>query len=694
MSNDSDDLNPLKISQNGDGNIHSKITTDCSSKFRTVLIIIAVIVSAMAMLFVLHEETDSSSAGLIDNGWCGEHTWYQYYSNNILLIEGSGAMYNYNSIDDTPWHEYRDDITKIVIGYEVTSIGDSAFVNLTNLKELSIPITLNSVKSDEHPVFAGCTNIEKIDITYGTDGYGINYAAYPGSNSWYQNTPWYQSRAVLKELNFVGKIIHIGTDSFRELNIPFIVLPDTVTSLGNHCFFNCTKVTELTIPVSLNSYGNEDYPAFLGCTAIQKVTFSPGNGVPFDYTNWWGWGVCNAELAPWNMTDSLKTIIILDNVTSLGKFMFYNTNIKELTIPASAECGSSKAFCEGGFNYSSLEKVTITKGNGRGCDYGYYTYEYNPWNIASNLKTLIVEEGVNYLGNYAFRQCKAETITLPNSLGSLGENVFWESNVKYLTIPISLNAVWLDNYPAFESVTGVEKVTFIPGSGYGFNYAAYKGSNSWYQFTPWYQSRTVLKEIVFDDGVKTIGGDSFRDLYINSIVIPDGVVCLGSHAFFNCYYLTDVTIPITIDSVATAKYPAFEGVPIKVLHLTAGTDGIGFDYSEGYYPPWVNNGATLACNITFDSNIQYIGQNTFYGYTFSVNGEKVEISADYLSGRTFIGENGVMQSVFGTSDAIGPDEMITGCIPSECTDPSSVVKQETLAELNSIMVSMSLESRC
>ena len=96
MSNDSDDLNPLKISQNGDGNIHSKITTDCSSKFRTVLIIMAVIVSAMAMLFVLHEETDSSSAGLIDTGWCGEHTWYQYYSDNILFIEGSGAMYNYN----------------------------------------------------------------------------------------------------------------------------------------------------------------------------------------------------------------------------------------------------------------------------------------------------------------------------------------------------------------------------------------------------------------------------------------------------------------------------------------------------------------------------------------------------------------------------------------------------------------------
>ena len=171
----------------------------------------------MTVLFVLHAETDSSSAELVDGGWCGPNACYYYYSDGTLEINGSGEMYDFNEVY-APWSEHRSDITKIVIGNGITYLGKLAFFECKNLKELTIPITVNSSSDYDNP-FAICFNIEKINFTRGTDGYGFNYAEDRGSNAWFQNTPWYQSRDVMKEISFADGISHIGANAFRELNI-------------------------------------------------------------------------------------------------------------------------------------------------------------------------------------------------------------------------------------------------------------------------------------------------------------------------------------------------------------------------------------------------------------------------------------------------------------------------------------------
>ena len=642
--------------------------------------IMAVIASAMAVLFVLHAETDGSSAEMMDHGACGEHTWYQYYSNGTLYIDGYGAMYDYNSVDDIPWHGYRDGITRIIIAYEVTSLGDSAFADCTNLEELSIPITLNSVKSDAHPAFAGCINIEKINITYGTDGYGYNYAAYPGSDSWYQNTPWYLSRNVLTELNIAGYITHIGNDAFRELNLSSLVIPNSVNSLGNHCFYNCAVLTDLTIPISLNSYGNADYPAFWGCMAIEKVTFTRGSGSPFSYYEVLGSG--HIDLIPWNLNSNLeKTIIISDDVPSLGMWMFLDCTIKNLTLPVNCITDNHHRYAFDNC-YDALRNVTITKGTGVGCDYQHeYATDRLPWHRSYSLQCITVEEGVTRLGDWTFTGCHAETLILPNSLGALGAYTFSEAVIKNLVIPISLNAVWLDSRDAFNCVSGLEKVTFTPGSGNGFDYAAYDGYNCCYKHTPWYVCRGTLKEIVFEDGIKSIGSDAFRELNIASLVIPDSVESLGCHAFYNCSGLKDLTVPITLNCIGSEAYPAFQGCnSIAKLRFTAGTDGVGFDY-ENCAPFWCTP-THKAVQITIDSGVRHIGDQTFAGYTFvGSDGEILEHTAECLSGHTFTktddcsyvidNVSGGNQDVPATDGPIG-----VGCVSSDCIGMYSVVKSD------------------
>ena len=625
--------NPVR----GVGNIYNKIRTGGSPKLGTVLIIGAVLASAAAFIFVLHTETDDSSAELIDGGHCGPNAFYYFYSDGTLRIDGAGEMYDYSGLTPLPWKDYSDSVLKIVICDGIDRLGEWAFTTCTNVKELTIPITLNASPSDTLPVFKGCCSIEKVHFTCGKDGYGANYAAYFGSDAWYKYTPWYQSRDVLKEIDFADGIIHLGNDAFRELNITEVVIPDSVTSCGWHVFFNCTKLTDLTIPVSLNPYDSKDYPAFDGCLAIENVTITYGNGVPFDYSG-------DTKYAPWNLNSSVgKKIVISDDISYLGDFMFFGCNIKELTIPISFQQACRTYFSEVPGN---LEKLTLTKGTGVGDDYtDRYAHDYLPWNWASELKSVIVEDGVTHIGDYTFYRANIDSLVLPNSLNSVGECSFSRCAIKELTIPISLNAVWLDKVPAFNLVSGLEKVTFTPGTGWGYNYGAYEDINCWYQHTPWYQCRDTLKEIIFEDGIKHIGSDAFRELYITSIVIPDSVVSLDNHTFYHCDKLTDLTIPITLDSTYSDKYPAFDQChSISNLRLTAGADGVGFDY-DNCIPFWCNPQYKLS-KITIDRGITCLGNQTFVGYSFfSLSGISLEPNVENLCGHVFENRGGDMCQV-------------------------------------------------
>ncbi len=610
-----------------------------SFKVGMILMTIALLVLAGVGLYILHMETDELSAELIDSGQCGPNLTYNVYPGGQLSIDGYGEMYQYDTTN-APWYEYREDITMLLIGNGVTKLGASAFKDCKNITLLYIPITLNSVVSDKCPAFSGCCSIEKINFTWGNGGHGYSYAAYDGSDSWYQNTPWYQSRDALKEINFSSAITHIGSDAFRELNITSIVIPDSVVGLGNHTFFNCKQLTDLTLPISLNSYGNSTYPAFNGCTAIQKVTLTKGNGVPFDYSNWRG-AYCT-NLAPWNINYNIgKTLVIADDITQLSKYMFKGCNIKDLTVPVGLYFGDSSSLCSA----DNLETVTITKGTGMRIDYkscfasNNQSDSFCPWNYAPHIKTVTVEEGVRYLGSFMFYKCNIENLVLPNSLASFGKCVFYNCTVKNLTAPISLNTTWLDGFPAFRQVSGIETVTLTPGSGYGFDYAAYKGSNCWYQLTPWYQCKNTLKEVNFTEGITHIGSDSFRELNITSLVIPNTVESLGSSAFYRLTSLWSLTIPITLNSVGPTNYPAFTQTDhLSNLNFTAGSNGIGYDYTD-CTPVW-NCQKNYGFTVTFDSGIQYIGTNTISKYNFvDENGQFIEQTAANLSGQTYQGEN-------------------------------------------------------
>ena len=135
-----------------------------------------------------------------------------------------------------------------------------------------------------------------------------------------------------------------------------------------------------------------------------------------------------------------------------------------------------------------------------------------PW--GANIKTVIIEDGVTYIGSYAFYGCTGLTsVTIPDSVTSIGSNSFYGcTGLTSITIP--------------DSLANIE--------GYAFN------NTAWYNNQPdgmVYAGRVAYKykgtmpdntSIIIRDGTKGIAGSAFeRCNGLRSVIIPDSVTSIG-----------------------------------------------------------------------------------------------------------------------------------------------------------------------
>ena len=156
----------------------------------------------------------------------------------VRLYLSRGAMNNYKSTDYTaPWREFKDEIKKVVIEDGVTSVGEYAFADCTNLEEavLSDTVTLIGARS-----FSECTSLKGIDIPDGVEDVG--------------GAAFYDCGAMEK-----------------------VTLGDSVRKIRGYAFFRCASFDHIELPKSLMII--EEY-AFYGCSALESILY---NGTPYDW---------------------------------------------------------------------------------------------------------------------------------------------------------------------------------------------------------------------------------------------------------------------------------------------------------------------------------------------------------------------------------------------------------------------------
>ena len=452
-------------------------------------------------------------------------------------------------------------IPSLIVPEGVTTIGNRAFQYCSALNEVYLPSTLNSISNDyglSYGPFFECRNITKITVPQTV----IN-------NEHSASNIFYYSRGTINQVAFSGQITYIGSYAFdgftglKNISSETVLIPNTVTYIGNNAFSNCTSISSIEVPDFVTSIGEW---AFNNCQ--NAISLKLGSGLKsIGYGAFYG---CS----------KIPSLIVPEGVTTIGNRAFqYCSALNEVYLPSTLNSISNDYGLSYGpfFECRNITKITVPQ--------TVINNEHSASNIfyysRGTINQVAFSGQITYIGSYAFdgftglKNISSETVLIPNTVTYIGNNAF--SNCT--------------------SISSIEVPDFVTSIGeWAFNNC---------------QNAISLK---LGSGLKSIGYGAFYGCSkIPSLIVPEGVTTIGNRAFQYCSTLDEVYLPSTLNSISNdyglSYGPFFECrniTKITVPQYVTGNNDITniFYYSRGKIK-----------DIYLDINVTSITSNGLSGFS-------------------------------------------------------------------------------
>ena len=314
----------------------------------------------------------------------GDYSFYDcYFLKSLILpnsIEGIGA----NAFESCK------SLMSIKLNEGLKYIHSKAFVYCSSLESIEMPNTVTSVGGG---VFSACTKLKTVKLSN-------RLTSLPSAPSECSNT--------------------IPTGIFAHCkSLTEVIIPNSVTYIGDFAFLDCASLTSLSIPSSITTVGSD---AFNGIPSLKYVTIhnAPKDMVFFQCPSLTHitWNV-KSGVDSQKPFDRIKNQILSFTIGEDVEYLSSNicdgmTNLESIVIPANIKQIGSHAF-------ANCNKLTLVTWNATNSKIGDAIFQ----NTASKIKCFNFGESVNIIPDFLCDgMSNLTSITIPKDVKVIGKNVF------------------------------------------------------------------------------------------------------------------------------------------------------------------------------------------------------------------------------------------------------------------------------